>query len=60
MNLIVHFLKIQRVGLVITSKSLTYTKFFLKLEKLSKMVWGALFGNFCSEYQIVSSKEIFL
>ena len=59
MNLIVHFLKTRRVCLVITSKSLTYTKFFLKLEKLSKMVRDALFGNFCSQYQIVSSKEIF-
>ena len=45
---------------VIRSKSLSYTRIPQKTENLSKMVRGALFRAFCSQYQIVLSKETFL
>ena len=48
------------VGLVIGSESLDYTKTPLKTENFKKMVWGAVFRHFCSQYHIVSSKDTFL
>ena len=46
--------------LIKRSKTLSYTKIPQKTENLSKMVRGALFGNFCNQYYIVSSKETYL
>ena len=50
----------QTVGSVMRSKSLTYTKIPQKPENLLKRVPRVLFGTSCSQYQVVSSKEIFL
>ena len=46
--------------LIKRSKTLSYTKIPQKTENLSKMVRGALFGTFCKQYYIVSSKETYL
>ena len=46
--------------LIKRSKTLSYTKIPQKTENLSKMVRGALFGTFCNQYYIVSSKETYL
>ena len=44
---------IRTVGSVIRSKSLVYTKIPQKTENLSRKVWRALFGTFCSRQEIV-------
>ena len=46
--------------LIKRSKTLSYTKIPQKTENLSKMVRDALFGTFCNQYYIVSSKETYL
>ena len=46
--------------LIKRSKTLSYTKIPQKTENLSKMVRGALFGTFCNQYYIISSKETYL
>ena len=46
--------------LIKRSKTLSYTKIPQKTENLSKMVRSALFGTFCNQYYIVSSKETYL
>ena len=41
------------------SKSFVYSKMSKKIENLSKMVLGALFATFCSQYQIVPIKDTY-
>ena len=45
--------------LVSRSKSFAYSKMSKKIENLSKMVLGALFATFCSQYQIVPIKDTY-
>ena len=45
---------------VMRSKRLDYTKIPQETRNWSKMIGGALFGTFCSRYQIFSSKETVL
>ena len=44
---------------VSTSKSLSYSKICKNAENLSKMIRGALFETFGSQYQIVPSKDLY-